>query len=228
MLILTGRDFPVLERLADALSAAGRSFVRVDLPSPLRQDEPGLFEAAIKRQATGIVLVESLPRPGDMAPAGDKELFAEALRATHAPGFSLLVVVTSRSEDDDALDALRRSGVPYVILRAPAVVDVGARANLKGRKVLIPEPIADGMKTPPVEHLVRKVLRALTEEELVGRTLSVEFADSEVWVRLLEEKGARPLKVGPLRARVGRFLGQLALSDLQVNAAESASPSCMF
>ncbi len=218
MLMLTGRDSGILKCLADALSTAVKPFVRIDLQSPLDPDQPGLFEAALRHQASTIILVESLPRLGDKPAAPDHELFDEALRATRAPGVSLLILVTARAEDDEALQSLRQSGTPYVILRAPAVIDLGALESLKGRKVLITDDARIPIKTPPVEYLVSQILGALKAPELTGRTLSVEFADTAAWARLLEEKGARPLKVGALRARVGRWLGQLQLSDLQAQA----------
>lgn len=150
------------------------------------------------------------------------ELIAEALRGARAPGVSLLVIVTARAADDEALDTIRRSGTPYVIVQAPALACLPKEGALKGRRVLVPVQGGPAITALPVTLLVDQILRALTEEELQGRTIALGALDPVRWVELLRRQGARPLLARPFWIRIGRWFGQLDLAALLAGSQASA------
>ena len=210
MILIAGADDPVLGRIAAALEAAGRPHERVE-----RLDA----DAVWRRRAGTLVLVEPLPRAGgEAAPAdgtgpgdGDRhgDPLDDLLGAAAAPGVERIVVVTGRAADDEGLARVRRSGAPYLIVRAAPLLDLDELcAAVRGRRVLVPEASGEVLAgAVSIDRLVEEVLGAVADEEAVGRTVIAPAAGAE-WLRLIEEAGARPVVVGPLRARLGGWLGR--------------------
>lgn len=214
--ILVAGEGAVVERIERALSATGRPFVRGKLSAD--DDEPSLFEQAFTHRVGCVVAVEDLH---GTACSPEEPLLAEAIRAGRAPGVSRLVVVTSRRHDDPLLTAVRRSGTPYVIVQAPGKAVDDAVLDLEGRRILVPADAAVRLRATPVGTLVDQTMRALTDDELQGRTLVLPIADADEWTRLLAARGAHPRTVAPWRARVGRWLGQMDLASLSTHAPAS-------
>jgi hypothetical protein len=122
---------------------------------------------------------------------------------------SLLVLVTSRRDEDPGLRALRQRGVPYIVLRPPPVVDLlpaGVEAALQDHTVLVPAEVSaatEGALLVPA--LIACILGALRGEAPQGRVVDVPPAPIAL---VLEQAGAKVRPAGSFRARLGRWFGQ--------------------
>ena len=67
---------------------------------------------------------------GKLDPSPDVDRMRNVLRAANAPGVALVVVVIPEGDAYQAeIDALRRDGKPYIIVRAPALLEEVANSS---------------------------------------------------------------------------------------------------
>ena len=144
-----------------------------------------LFEAALGCRA---IVHISAAAAGGRSPEDEAVRVRAVLGAALAPGQRRLVAVLSSASDDDAtVPAIRRSGTPYVILRVPRLLEDAGRR-------LVDDPTrhhwVPGMARERVvaaHEVARRVVAALAAdadgvvEELAGETLS--------WAQIVERLG---------------------------------------
>jgi hypothetical protein len=195
MLAIVMPDGPVrraIERDAAARGEAFRSF---------EDDLTELFETAMKSRAIVSIAAGS-----------------EVLGAMNAPGSRRLVLVRPAGEPPEALLTVRRSGVPWVVVQRPALLEAIAE-KLGGsgvRRWWLPRDARRRVVT--AEAVAAAVTRALDSpddgvvEELPGEELS----SGELVRRAL---GARRVHVLPRSLfEAGRRLGLLAEPDIDIAA----------
>jgi hypothetical protein len=198
MLLVTGADQSVLDRVCRSL--ADQHFDRAHHID---------FDRAWRARATTLLHVEELPRLAGPPPAPPQPL-TDLVEAAEAPSVRRVILVTARDDLDEDLRLLRRSGVPYLILRPAPLLEVDAfRADIEGRRILVPEEVARQASTAlPVDALVDAIRAALGDPDDVGRVAAVQPSESTSWLDLLAASGARPQVVGRWRAHIGHWLGQ--------------------
>ena len=189
MILVTGDD-PSVDALCAALGKIGRAHRRVEA---LDADQ------AWQAGATAVVLIESVPRLDD-ARRADRGL-REIISAANAPGVRTAILVTPRPDADPELRAVRRSGIPYAILRPHPLVERSTEL------VLVPRELASAQAGAiTVDMLVDAVIGAL-DGQACGQTLDVAPPSGTTWADLLARAGATPRAVPAWRARVGRWFG---------------------
>jgi hypothetical protein len=192
MILVTGDD-PAVDTLCAALDKIGRAHRRVAALDA---------EQAWQAGATAVVLVESVPRLDDAAAArrADRGL-REIISAASAPGVRTAILVTPRADADPELRAVRRSGIPYAILRPHPLVEPSTEP------VLVPRALASASAGAiTVDMLVDAVIGAL-DGQACGQTLDIAPPSGTTWADLLARAGATPRAVPAWRARVGRWFG---------------------
>jgi hypothetical protein len=90
----------------------------------------------------------------------------EAVAAAHAPGVEVLVVVLPQGEGQEALERLRKDGVPYVVLRRPPLLEDLAIAER--RLWIVPR---DARLHVVEAAAVARAVRAAIDSEEQGRTI---------------------------------------------------------
>lgn len=189
MILVTGHD-PSVDALCATLGKIGR---------PHRRVEALDAEQAWQAGATAVVLVESVPRLNE-AWRADRSL-REIISAANAPGVRTAMLVTPRPDADPELRAVRRSGIPYAILRPHPLVEQSTEL------VLVPRDLASAPAGAiTVDMLVDAVIGAL-DGQACGQTLDVAPPSGTTWADLLARAGATPRAVPAWRARVGRWFG---------------------
>lgn len=190
MILVTGND-PAVEDVCAALDRVGRAHRRVDALDA---------EQAWQAGATAVVLVESVPRLDAAARRADRGL-REIISAANAPGVRTAIIVTPRADADPELRAVRRSGIPYAILRPHPLVERSTEP------VLVPRDLASAPAGAiTVDMLADAVIGAL-DGQACGQTLDVAPPSGTTWADLLARAGAAPRAVPAWRARVGRWFG---------------------
>jgi hypothetical protein len=210
MILVTGND-PVVEALCAALDAAGRDHRRVDALS---------HEAAVSARAKTVVLIEPLPRFGAPPPTHERAL-RELISAANAPGVRTAIVVTSRPDADPELRAVRRSGIPYTILRPLPLVDP---VREPARRVLVPRQVAAEPAAAVTIDVVTDAVLAALDGAACGQTNELAPPPSATWLDVLERAGAAPRAVPGWRARLGRWFGAHTL-DPRRAAPDARSPA---
>lgn len=203
MLALIARTGSLSERLEESL-ARYDTVLRVP-PDVIERDE--LFEVVLANKPRAAVLLEV----GVGGSEGVCLPLAAVARTLSAADVALLIVVTRRPPDDPELEALRRFGLPFVVVRTHRVIDSARATN--GRRVLVPTNVTE-LAAVPIDTLVDHVTRATLDDDLQGRTLELAAADAATWSHVLAEHGARPRVVTPWRARLGRWVGMLDVARL--------------
>jgi hypothetical protein len=127
-------------------------------------------------------------------------------------GGGTLVWVTTRPESDAALQAVRRKGIPYTIVRAGAVAIVPK--HIEGRLVLVPSDLAPAPIAMPGD-LAQATAELIAKDEVgTGRLVEVSSGlDARGWASTLRARGARPLVVPRW---IAVLLGWLGLPRLEV------------
>jgi hypothetical protein len=203
MILITGND-SIVDTLCTALDSLGSPYRRVD------QLDAG---HAWELRATTIVLVEPLPRRAGTASASDRGL-REIISAANAPGVRSVIIVTPRPDADAELRAVRRSGIPYTILRPLPVVE---RARAPERPILVPRELAGAPATAVTVDMIVDAVVEVIDGRACGQTLEVAPPPAMTWSELLTRAGATPKPVARWRARVGRWFGAHTL-DAPSNA----------
>jgi hypothetical protein len=152
---------PLGAALRAALDQAAEPYRSHDAP------HPDLLGAACG--CRGIVYA---PSPsllaGRLAPAPDVDRMRAVLGATNAPGVRALVVVSCAGYEPEE-DALRRYGVPYVVLRAaPLLEELASDPSLRGSGAVW-LPRGRTTRVARAEALAAEVVRAL--DEATGATI---------------------------------------------------------
>jgi hypothetical protein len=204
MILISGND-PIVDCLCSALDALGRTYHRVEALDA---------NHAWELRATTVVLVEQLPRVTAMASASERGL-REIISAANAPGVRSAVILPHRSDADAELRALRRSGIPYTILRPLPVVD---RALDTSHPVLVARDVARAPATAVTIDMVTEAVLGVLDGGACGQTLEVTPPPETTWQVLLERTGVTPKPVARWRARVGRWLGAQTLDVPLTNA----------
>jgi len=205
MILLLAGDGPLARALQDKLADVGEE-VRI---APASDD-------ALFNKACGCRAIVYAPAPnllqGRLRPDPSPDRMRAVLGATNAPGVGLLVVVTPAGYEDEEL-ALRKYGVPYVIVRTPPLVEeletqpaLQARCAVwlpRGRKVAVTSAAlaADA------------IVRASRDDSLQGATVdapseSVDAAEvlqrAATRARRASVRTVAPVLDAAVR-RVGRF-----------------------
>jgi hypothetical protein len=197
MILISGKD-SIADILCTALDSIGRAYCRVDeLDS----------HDAWRLRATTIIAVEELPRVAAPAPATGRGL-RDVISAANAPGVRDVIIVTSRPDDDAELRAVRRSGIPYTILRPSPIFEWAASP---GARVLVARELSSAPASAVSSERVVEAVVGTLDGGTCGRTLDVAPPPGTTWADLLASAGAMPKPVARWRARVGRWLGARTL-----------------
>lgn len=193
MILITGND-PIVDGLCSALDSLGRPYCRVD-----KLDANHAWEL----RATTVILVEPLPRVAATASASERGLH-EFISTANAPGARSAILVTPRPDADAELRAVRRSGIPYTILRPLPVVE---RALDPHKPVLVSRNLAGAPATAVTTDMVVDAVVGVLDGGACGQTVEIAPPPEMTWSELLARAGATPKPVAGWRARVGRWFG---------------------
>ena len=193
MILITGND-TIVDALCSALDSLGRPYRRAD---ELDADH------AWELHATTVILVEPLPRVGATASASERGL-REIISAANAPGVRSAIIVTPRPDADAELRAVRRSGIPYTILRPLPVVE---QASDPDEPVLVARELAGAPAAAITPDMVVAAVTGVLDGSACGQTLEIAPPSDLTWSELLARAGAIPKPVAAWRARVGRWFG---------------------
>jgi uncharacterized protein YbjT (DUF2867 family) len=149
------------------------------------------------------MLVEPLPRVGATASASERGL-SEIISAANAPGVRSAIIVTPRPDADAQLREVRRSGIPYTILRPLPVIERAGDAN---KPVLVTRELVGAPATAVTADMVVDAVVRVLDGSACGQTLDVAPPADMTWSELLARAGVTPKPVAGWRARVGRWLG---------------------
>ncbi|MCA9674921.1 MAG: hypothetical protein H6709_21240 [Kofleriaceae bacterium] len=208
MILITGDD-PILDGLCDALEQRGHAHTRA---AALDASE------AWTLRPEAIVVVESLPRVATATSPPERAL-AELVSAANAPGVRRAVIVTPRPDDDPALRAVRRSGIPYTILRPRPIAEQRGETSTR---VLLDRALASAPAVAVTVDMVIEAVIAVLDGEACGQTRDIAPPPEMTWSELLARAGATPKAVPRWRARVGRWFGA---RTLDVSVPQPAAPA---
>src|ERR1044071_8319681 len=187
MILICGND-TIVAGLCSALDSLGRPYRRVD-----NLDAGHAWEL----HATTVILVESLPRVTATASASERGL-REIISAANAPGVRSAIIVTPRPDADADLRAVRRSGIPYTILRSLPVVE---HASDPDTPVLVTRELASAPATAVTADMVVDAVVGVLDGSACGQTLDIAPPAAMTWTELLARAGVTPKPVAGWRAR---------------------------
>ncbi|HTR54602.1 MAG TPA: hypothetical protein VMJ10_28115 [Kofleriaceae bacterium] len=193
MILISGND-PIVDGLCSALDSLGRPYRRVD-----NLDAGHAWEL----HATTVMVVESLPRVTATASASERGL-RELISAANAPGVRSAIIVTPRPDADAELRAVRRSGIPYTILRPLPIVE---RASDPDKPVLVTRELAGAPAAAVTTDMIVDAVVGVIDGNACGQTLDIAPPAEMTWRELLARAGVTPKPVARWRARVGRWFG---------------------
>jgi hypothetical protein len=204
MILIAGND-PLVDHLCLAFESLGRPHRRV------AELDAGF---AWELHATALILVESLPRLATAAAASERALPhaatasecgpREIISAANAPGVRSAIIVTPRPDADAELRAVRRSGIPYTILRPLAVVD---RVRDPAAPILVTRELAIAKATAVSADMVLDALVGALDGGACGHSIDIAPPPDMTWAELLARVGVTPKPVAAWRARLGRWFG---------------------
>jgi hypothetical protein len=198
MILITGND-TIVDGLCSALDSLGRPYCRVD-----KLDADHAWEL----HATTVILVEPLPRVGATASASERGL-RELISAANARVVRSAIIVTPRPDADAELRAVRRSGIPYTILRPLPVVE---QASAPDEPVLVARDLADAPATAITPDILVGAVTGVLDGSACGQTLDIAPPSEMTWRELLARAGVTPKPVAGWRARVSRWFGARTLN----------------
>ena len=207
MVVVTGNSPRIVECVGRAVERAGHEVHHVDAES-VAADRSLLFMLGMQTRVSGVLVIDVEPARVDGT--SDRTL-AHALASTSAAGMGPLVVVTWRRNDDPALEAIRRDGVPYVIVRleAPRADVHCGDESVDGRTVLVQRDLAEDLrKCVSTEALETAVVNALDRAEEQGRTIDLVARDGTTPIDALARRGARVVVATAARVNIARWMGQ--------------------
>lgn len=144
-------------------------------------DDP--FGAALRHEAIVYIPDSSL---GTEESRSSPERMRAVLRAAHAPAVEVLVMVLPLQGFEDEVALLRRDGTPYVILRAPMLLEELGGELDTGSIVLVPRN--SWVRTVGVDAVAQAVVAAIRSEDQ-GRT--VELHGERLGAAAALERAAR-------------------------------------
>jgi hypothetical protein len=126
--------------------------------------------------------------------------------------------VTPRPDADAELRAVRRSGIPYTILRPLPMIE---RASDPDGPVLVRRELADAPATAVASEMIVDAVIGVLDATACGQTLDIAPPPEVTWRELLARAGIASRIVSPWRARVGRWFGTRTF-DASISSAASA------
>jgi hypothetical protein len=207
MILISGND-PIVDGLCSALDALGHPYRRVNELGANQAWEP---------RATTVMIVEPLPRVAATATASERGL-REIISAANAPGVRSAIIVTPRPDADAELRTVRRSGIPYTILRPVPVVE---HATGPDKPVLVARELAGAPATAVTADMIVESVVGVLDGNACGQTIDVAAPPEMTWGELLARAGVTPKPVARWRARVGRWFGARTFET----SVASASPA---
>lgn len=203
MILLLAGEGPLEKALCAKLAETGEE-VRTAAAS----------DDALFNKACGCRAVVYLPAPnlleGRLRPEPSPHRIRAVLGATNAPGVGLLVVVVPAGYHDEEL-ALRKDGVPYVVLRSPPLLEEVAADPALGERCSVWLPRGRPVAVGSAARLASEILSALGQDSMQGATVDApsETLDAaEVLRRAAAHRVAVwtvPPVVDTIVRRVGRF-----------------------
>jgi hypothetical protein len=193
--LLIAEDGPLARLLAVGLERSGCLVARASA-----QDED-LFGKAV-----GHDTIVYLPARSFLGVSSGREGFvpanpSEVLAAGNAPGVKLLVTVLPTSPRVTTVEeAIQRSGIPYFIVRTPAVVDElkPELEDLEGEIApTLWAPACDGIPLGDSDALLRTVCECLVDERQ-GRTIELPATIRDVPTALQRALGGGERRVIPV------------------------------
>ena len=208
MILISGTD-PIVDGVCAALDSRGRPYCRVD-----ELDTNHAWEL----RATTVILVEPLPRVAATASASERGL-RDFISTANAPGARSAIIVTPRPDADAELRAVRRSGIPYTILRPLPVVE---RALDPNKSVLVARDLAGAPASAVTADMVIDAVVGALDGGACGQTIEIVPPPEMTRSELLARSGAAPKPVAGWRARASRWFGA---RTLDVSASERGVPA---
>jgi hypothetical protein len=150
--------------LRDAIAAA---LSREHPAAVIEPDHEDPFGAAARHRAVVYITSSSL---ADGEGVSSPDRMRAALQAAHAPGVEVLVVVAPLQGYDDEIAVLKRDGIPYVVLRAPMLIEDLAGSLAGESLVVVPRDAA--VRTARLRAVTDAVAAALETEDQ-GRTIEI-------------------------------------------------------
>jgi len=142
-----------------------------------------------------------------------------------------LVWLTTRPQSDPTIEAVRRKGIPYLIVHTGAIANLPERFG--HRLVLIPSDLKPAPIALPSD-LARAVAEAVAKDEVgTGRIVEVASGlDAHGWARTLRARGARcwvvPRWLATLLSWVGLLWLEVGTEGVELTSRRSrSSPPCL-
>ncbi len=167
-------------------------------------------------KALGCRAMVYLPAPtlleGRLHPEPAHERIRKVLGATNAPGVELLIVAAPSGYDDEEL-ALRKYGVPYVIMRTPPLVEELEAQPALHESCAVWLPRGRNVAVTSATLAADAIVRASRDDSLQGTTVDAPYESVDA-AEVLQRAAARARRasvhtVAPaldmLVRRVGRF-----------------------
>jgi hypothetical protein len=192
-----------------ALRARGYDVLVVGL------EHPDLFSCAVGRRAVVVLPTRNLLSAG-LAQQTNCDTMKGVLRAAGAPGVELVVVALPAAPHfDGVVDAVERHGKPYVVLRAPGLLEEVAEAlrpnDARHDRGTLWLPRAGEVPVARGSALADAVADALeTEEQGRVRELSSESFDVAGLFAAASGLGGAPVRVRPVQPLVYRMVRPVA------------------
>jgi hypothetical protein len=204
MILCVSGDGPLAAALVARFREQGEE-ARVASPS-----DDDLFGKAL-----GCRCIVYLPAPtlleGRLHPGPAPERMRKVLGATNAPGVRLLIVATPPGYDDEEL-ALRKYGIPYVILRTPPLVEELEALPALHEPCAVWLPRGRKVAVTSATLAADAIVRASRDDSLQGATVDAPHESVDA-AQVLRQAAARARRasvhtVAPALDRVVRRVGR--------------------
>jgi len=205
MILCVSGEGPLKGALVARLQEQGEE-VRVASPS-----DDDLFGKAFGCSAI-VYLPAATMLEGRLRPEPAPERMKKVLGATNAPGVELLMVATPAGYEDEEL-ALRKYGVPYVIMRTPPLLEELENQPALQERCAVWLPRGRKVAVTAAPNVAEAIVRALRDDSLQGATIDApcETLDAAEVLRRAASRIHRASvhmvapELDALVRRVGRF-----------------------
>ncbi len=211
MTLLITNQGPLGSAIQHALAQAG---TRVDVVPP---DHDDLFGRALDQQEL-VYVASSRLIDGIFDPKPDPDRARAVMKASVAPGVSMVVfILPNASAFDVETEVLERDGKPYVIVKAPLLLEEVAEVLASDPRPRIWAPQQGQVSVTTAAEVGRAVIEALKTERQ-GRTTYVEGekVNAASLLQRAAALGSSPAKVQPVWPwlfRMARPLARLVLGQ---------------